>query len=73
MGKYISAYIDGTTNLRTYSFKDHASTDMHDRAMMLLKKDQGVDVREYALIVRAMSTMDKALTERTKKNFEIAF
>ena len=73
MRNYTAAYIDGTTNLRTSSFKDHASSDMHARAMILLKKDRGVDVREYALIARALSTMDEASSEKMKKKFEVAF
>ena len=57
MRNYTSAFIDGTTNLRTSSFKDHASIEMHARAMMLLKKDRGADVYKYTPIVRALSTM----------------
>ncbi len=34
-----TAFIDGSPNLRTSCFKDHASTDMHKRAMCLLKKE----------------------------------
>ena len=73
MRNYTPAYIDGTTNLRTSSFKDHASSDMHARAMTLLKKDRGVDVGEYSPIARALSTMDEASREKTKKRFEVAF
>ena len=73
MRNYTAAYINGTTNLRTSSFKDHASSDMHARAMILLKKDRGVDVREYAPIARALSTMDEASSEKMKKKFEVAF
>ena len=46
---------------------------MHTRAMTLLKKDRGVDVREYVPIARALSTMDEASRERTKKKFDVAF
>ena len=35
---FSAAFIDGSENLRTSSFKDHAKTDMHERAMVLLKK-----------------------------------
>ena len=66
----MAAYINGTTNLRTSSFKDHASSDMHTRAMILLKKDRGVDVREYTLIARALNTMDEASKEKMKKKFD---
>ena len=38
MRNYNAAFIEGTSNLRTSSFKDHASTEMHSRAMLLHKK-----------------------------------
>ena len=72
MRNYTSVYIDGTTNLCTSSFKDHASSDMHARAMMLLKKDCGADVHEEAPIVRALSTMDEVSRDKMKK-FNVAF
>ena len=40
MRSYIAAYTEGSTNLRTSSFKDHAASEMHSRAMLLLKKQQ---------------------------------
>ena len=46
------AFIEGSTNLRTSSFKDHARSDMHERAMRLLKKEQSSNVFEYAPIAR---------------------
>ena len=39
MRNYSTAYIEGSTNLRTSSFKDHAASEMHLHAM-LLKKQQ---------------------------------
>ena len=44
MRNYTPAFIDGSVNFRTSSFKDHASSDMHARAMMLLKRKKAVDV-----------------------------
>ena len=38
MRNYNSAFVEGTSNLRTSSFKDHASSEMHARAMQLHKK-----------------------------------
>ena len=35
MRNYNSAYVEGSSNLRLSSFKDHASTEMHARAMQL--------------------------------------
>ena len=29
------------------SFRDHAKSDMHERAMSLLKKEQSSSIREY--------------------------
>ena len=40
MRNYSAAYIEGSTNLRTSSFKDHAASEMHSRAMLLLKRQQ---------------------------------
>ena len=40
----------GSKNLRASSYKDHVATDMHKRAMLLLKKQSSSDVTEYALI-----------------------
>ena len=67
MRNYSPTFINGTANLRTSSFKDHAATEMHARAMTLLKRERGVDVREYAPIARALSTMDDASRETMKK------
>ena len=38
MRNYSAAYVEGSSNLRTFSFKDHVASDMHSRAMLLLKK-----------------------------------
>ena len=35
---YSAAFVDGSGNLRASSFKDHAASEMHSRAMLLLKK-----------------------------------
>ena len=40
MRNYSAAYIEGFTNLRTSNFKDHAASEMHSRAILLLKKQQ---------------------------------
>ncbi len=41
------AFIDGSTNVRVSSIKDHAATDMHSRAMLLYKKKQSTNVCDY--------------------------
>ena len=73
MKNYSPAFIDGTGNLRTSSFKDHAATEMHARAMTLLKRERGVDLHEYVPITRALSVMDDASRQTMKKKFEVAF
>ena len=37
MRNYHASFIDGMSNVKTSSFKEHASTDMHVRAMHLLR------------------------------------
>ena len=38
MRNYRTAFLEGTTNVRTSSFKEYAAADMHARAMVLFKK-----------------------------------
>lgn len=70
---YSSAFIDGSQNLRSSAFKDHAKSDMHQRAMLLLRKASAVAVTDYSPIARAFSSIDSATEERIKKQFEIAY
>lgn len=67
MRNFTSSFVDGSTNLRLSSLKDHAGTDMHARAMVLLKKKQGIDVCDYSPIARALNTMDETSKQRMKK------
>ena len=53
------AFIEGSTNLRTSSFRNHAKNDMHERAMLLLRKEQSSDVCDYAPIARAFYRMER--------------
>ena len=73
MRNFRPKYIDGSTNLRSSSFKNHAASEMHSRAMMLLKKKQAIDIRDYSPIARAISTMDATSKERMKLMFDTAF
>lgn len=75
MRNYRPAFIDGTTNVRTSTFKEHARTDMHNRAMCLFKKAQSSSVLDYAPIARALTNlpMDERSKQRTKRKFEISF
>ena len=52
------AYIDGSGNLRTSSFRDHARSDMHERALSLLKKEQSSLITEYCPLFRSFAKMD---------------
>ena len=67
------AYVEGSSNLRTSSFKDHAKSDMHERAMLLLKKVQSSDVCDYAPIAKAFYKMDAMTENRIKKKFDVAY
>ena len=55
---YNSAFVVGSTNLRASAFKEHAASDMHLRAMTLLKKSQGSAIVEYSPIAKMLSTLD---------------
>ena len=67
------AFIEGSENLRASSFKDHAATDMHKRAMILFHKSRCSDVTEYAPIARALSTLDSDTAGKLKRKFEVAY
>ena len=71
---YNLAFITGSKNLQTSSFKDHAVSDMHKHVMVLYKKSNaGGDVAAYAPIARALSVMDARTAETVKKKFEISY
>ena len=55
---YNSAFVVGSTNLRASAFKEHAASDMHLRAMTLLKKSQGSALVEYSPIAKMLNTLD---------------
>ncbi len=70
---YNSAFIDGSTNLRTSAFKDHAHSDMHNRAMQLLQRANNKGVPDNAPIARALFSMSQSAQERIKKKFQISY
>ena len=70
---YSNAFIGRLKNLRASSFKDHAASDIHARAMLLLKKQSSSDVTEYAPIAKALHTLDYDAEEKLKYKFDIAF
>ena len=71
---YNSAFVVGSTNLCASAFKEHAASDMHLRAMTLLKKSQGSALVEYSPIAKMLSTLDNdAERNKLKRKFEIAY
>lgn len=69
---FSAAFIDGSENLRTSSFKDHAKTDMHERAMVLLKKGKSQNIRDYSL-ARSLYRMDAEAEAKIKRKFDLAY
>jgi len=50
---YSAAFVEDSVNLRTSSSKDHAASDMHSCAMLLLKK-QVVPASSYCMLAVAL-------------------
>lgn len=75
MRNYNPAFVEGTSNTRTSSFKEHASTEMHKRAMALYKKQHSSNICEYAPIAKALLllSMDELTRVRLKRKFDIAY
>ena len=63
----------GSANLKTLSIKDHAKTDMHARAMLLLKREQSTNVCDYSPIARSLFGMDQEAEAKIKRKFEVAY
>ena len=75
MRNYRSAFVEGTPNVRASTFKDHAATDMHRRAMGLQAKESASSIMEYAPIARTMAQASLSETAKVsiKKKFDIAY
>ena len=73
MCNYSNAFIGGSKSLRASSFRDHTASDMHARAMLLLKKQSLSDVTEYTPIAKALHTLDSDAEGKLKRKFDIAF
>ncbi len=73
------AWIDGSNNHKTSNVSDHARSEPHKAAMMLLRKEQAKTRNEpitsYSPIARSLlsTSMDPAVRERVKKKFDISF
>ena len=57
---YNPAFIDGSTNMKTSSFKDHASTEMHKKAMDLHKKSESNYSIQTTPIAKVLHHIDSA-------------
>ena len=75
MRNYNPAFVDGTTNTHASSFKDHAITETHKRAMILYKKQHLSNLYDYVLIVNALllPSMNELTRARLKRKFELAY
>ena len=75
MRNFRPTLIDGSTNVRISTVKDHAGTDMHARAMLLYKKQRSSNVCDYSPIARSLSqsSMDASTRDRTKRKFDVAY
>jgi hypothetical protein len=73
MRNFKPSYIEGSRNLRASSFKDHAASDMHARAMLLLRKDSSASVADYAPIAKALHKLDQASEAILCKKFEVSY
>ncbi len=69
---YNGAIVEGSKNLRTSSFKDHAASAMHKKAMILFKQSR-VDLIEYSSIANALSSLDEASRKVVTRKFEVAY
>ena len=73
MRNFKPGFIEGSRNLRASSFKDHAASDMHARAMHLLRKESSSSVADYAPIVQALHRLGPATEATMSKKFEVAY
>ena len=67
------ALVEGSQNLRASSYKDHATTDMHKRAMVLFHKSEETDVSDYVPIATTLNTLDQETALGLKQKFKIAY
>ena len=75
MRNFRPAFIDGTTNIRASTFKDHAETAMHHQAMLLAQKEIASSVVEYAPIAKAFAkaNINEATKAKLKRKFDVAY
>ena len=68
-------FLEGSTNLRTSSMRDHARSDMYRRAMALSRREQGQGsyATDQSPIVKALSRMDASGKKIILGKFEISY
>ena len=66
----------GADSVRTGDIKDHAQTDQHIYALILLKKEHvqssGLGPSSYAPIAKALTVLPEDAKETLRKKFDIA-
>ena len=72
MRNYNVAFIDGSSNVKTSSFRDHATTDMHKKAMALYKKRESNYTIQTTPIAKALHRLDSTALVTMKRKFDIA-
>uniref|UniRef100_A0A1X7SS85 C17orf113 probable zinc finger domain-containing protein n=1 Tax=Amphimedon queenslandica TaxID=400682 RepID=A0A1X7SS85_AMPQE len=68
MRNFRPAFVDGTSNMRLSTVKDHTATDMHAQVMNLYKKQQSTSVFTYSPI--AVSLAQSSLDASTRAKIE---
>ena len=73
---YSDKWILGALSVRTSNIRDHAKSDQHAHAMMLLKQSQarskGLDTSTYAPIAMALQQMSESDKKSLRVKFNIA-
>ena len=73
---YSNKWIVGADSVRTSNIKEHARTDQHAHAMLLLKKEQsasaGLGPSSYAPIAKALSVLPDDSKAKLRVKFDIA-
>ena len=73
---YSNKWIVGADSVRTSNIKDHARTDQHSHAIMLLKKEQcssaGLGPQVYAPIAQSLSVLSDDVKAKLRVKFDIA-
>ena len=66
MRNYNAVFIDGSSNVKTSSFRDHAMTDMHK------KRESNYSIQTTP-IAKALHRLDSAALATMKRKFDIAY